>query len=157
MHREEFEVRYTQAKPNCWQVSAAAILGVPVEELPDQVKIEEAGKSFNNALLAYLRRHHDKTFVVVEEGQRQAPLRVDPDAMHIIIGETERTPRNGNLHAVVGRGGELLHDPHPSRAGLTKVKDWHFIVPLWDTRRDYYNRWDPTCLCPACGGVKLQG
>jgi len=36
------------------------------------------------------------------------------DCYHLIYGKTER----GTQHAVVGLNGKMVHDPHPSRAGL---------------------------------------
>lgn len=38
------------------------------------------------------------------------------DIYHEISGPSPRG--NGVYHAVVGRNGEVVHDPHPSRAGL---------------------------------------
>jgi len=46
------------------------------------------------------------------------------EVYHMIYGESER----GFQHAVVAKNGEIIHDPHPSRAGLDESKkdDWHF-------------------------------
>lgn len=48
-----------------------------------------------------------------------------PDALAIVSGNAER----GHLHATVWRGGEMIHDPHPSRAGLLDVLDVIVFVP----------------------------
>jgi hypothetical protein len=37
---------------------------------------------------------------------------------HLMVGTTVWTPVNGRHHAVVARFGEMVWDPHPSRAGL---------------------------------------
>jgi hypothetical protein len=44
----------------------------------------------------------------------------------IVSGMTER----GLLHATVWRAGKLVHDPHPSRAGLLNVEDVIVLVPI---------------------------
>ncbi len=46
------------------------------------------------------------------------------DCYHMIYGRTER----GTLHAVVALNGEIVHDPHPSKAGLLESErdDWDF-------------------------------
>ncbi len=37
--------------------------------------------------------------------------------------------RSDCMHATVWRGDELVHDPHPSRAGLVKIEDTLAFVP----------------------------
>lgn len=45
------------------------------------------------------------------------------DLFHEISGPSPRG--NGVLHCVVGRNGQIVFDPHPSRAGLAgKPEDW---------------------------------
>ena len=40
----------------------------------------------------------------------------DPDCYHLISG---RSPRHAGIgHMVAGLNGQIVHDPHPSRAGL---------------------------------------
>jgi len=48
------------------------------------------------------------------------------DGYYLAGGDTAR----GTKHCVVMLDGELAHDPHPSKAGLTKVDHCHLIVPL---------------------------
>lgn len=48
------------------------------------------------------------------------------DVFHLMIGDTVR----GLKHAVVGRNGSVVWDPHPSRAGLTTVTEMEFLIPL---------------------------
>ncbi len=50
-----------------------------------------------------------------------------PAGFHILAG---KSPRGDFLHAVVARGAEIVHDPHPSRAGLLTVVDATLLVPL---------------------------
>jgi hypothetical protein len=53
------------------------------------------------------------------------------DMFHMIYGPS---PRDVNtLHAVVGRNGDIFHDPHPSRAGLLEPRsEWTlgFLVKI---------------------------
>lgn len=49
-----------------------------------------------------------------------------PDGLHIAGG---RSPRFAGLHAVVARGCNIVHDPHPSRAGVIQFVDATVIVP----------------------------
>jgi hypothetical protein len=48
-----------------------------------------------------------------------------PDGYAIYSGPAAR----GLLHSCVGIGGEVVHDPHPSRAGLIEVTDYITLIP----------------------------
>ena len=43
----------------------------------------------------------------------------------LVCGESPR----GVLHQVVYHGDKMVHDPHPSNAGITTVKDAFVLVP----------------------------
>lgn len=51
-----------------------------------------------------------------------------PEGLHIAGGPSPRY--EGVLHAVVARGSAIVHDPHPSRAGVPSFVDTILIVPL---------------------------
>src|SRR5688572_10057053 len=81
---------------------------------------------------------------------------VTPTDYHILNGESPRNPEWG--HAAVGLCGEVHFDPHPSRAGVTRIYDFEFLVPvnldqLTDEKyRASMLRWleQCPCICPAC-------
>jgi hypothetical protein len=50
-----------------------------------------------------------------------------PAGLYILAG---KSPRGDFLHAVVARGDEIVHDPHPSRAGVLSRHDATLLVPL---------------------------
>lgn len=62
-----------------------------------------------------------------------------PSGRSIVIGPTKRGTGD---HAVVGDGGEIAWDPHPSRAGLVKVSRAYVLEP-WP------NGQPSRCVC--CG------
>lgn len=143
----------TKAKGNCWQTCAAAILDLPIEALPDQVDVEEAGQSFNNALIAYLWKHHRMSLVMLHQWSLRAPIHID-DVYHIACGPSPRTATNGVNHCVVCRAGTIVWDVHPSRAGLLSVNEFQFIVPAaTDAQPPKVSFGDRDCMCPACGGI----
>jgi hypothetical protein len=70
--------------------------------------VEEHGWDFYPSQPAYLSRHATQM-----------------DGYHIIGGPSPRG--NDLLHAVVGRHGKIVFDPHPSRAGLAgDPSEWTF-------------------------------
>lgn len=140
------ELTQTSLDPgNCWQTAVACILDVDAEELPSQVAIEAAGGSYNNALQAYLAKHHGKGYVAMHvPGEAYEQLRIS--GYHLMIGATARTPTSGVHHVVVGLDGAMVWDPHPSRAGLTDEISWALITSrpkAWKEPRD-------PCACPRC-------
>lgn len=138
---------------NCWQTGMACLLDVPAETLPDQVAIETAGSSYNNALLAYLERHHGLTFARIPVWQLPG-LRLL--GFHLMVGPTVRTTEARPVqHVIVGHEGEGVWDPHPSRAGLTSVVNVEILVPIPDDIRQGRSRMRASglidgCSCPSC-------
>lgn len=151
-------IEYTQSNldpGNCWQTVVASVLEVPPERLPDQTVCDlgEMPKyRYQNELGAYLRKHHNLAYVSLQP-YFMGVLEVRAPGVHFMSGETVRTPETKARHVVIARYGELLWDPHPSRAGLTSVFYWSFLVP-------YPKEWSLVsstvleCHCPACGGYE---
>ena len=144
---------------NCWQTAIACILDLDPAAMPDQAAIEgkSSRRSFHNALLAYLELHHGLFYSELFDYQFSA-LRVKEPGYHLLLGPTERTPVNGQHHAVVGRYGQAIWDPHPSRAGLVAVERWGLLAPIPERLRAIRDegramgRSELECLCPNCEG-----
>ncbi len=163
-------IEYTQTNldpGNCWQTCVASILELPPETLPDQSVCDRWHRPdhentatwrrlepyYGNELNAYLRKHHSLTYANVPP-YIMTGLLVKPPGIHMLSGETVRTKYNRSTHVVVAKNGELLWDPHPSRAGLTKIIYWSFLVP-------YPGDWKESgllleCHCPDCGGFSEE-
>ena len=163
------EFTQTNLNPgNCWQTAVACLLEIPPETLPDQsvcdlldkMNPEESGllkrnaPFYQNELGAYLRKHHGLAYVSIQTFML-VNLTVREPGIHLMSGKTVRTSQNHQNHIVVARHGKLLWDPHPSRAGLTEVIYWSFLLP-------YPEEWARTtmnpseCHCPNCGGFRLD-
>ena len=102
---------------NCFSACVASLLELPIERVP--YFMGDFPADFDRWLAA--------------RGLFQAVYRpknleqfVPREALLIIGGMSARGP-----HAVVGNGAlEVLHDPHPSRAGLVTIEDVTLLVPL---------------------------
>ena len=155
------ELTQTSVHPaigNCWQTCVACLLDLDPEVMPPQAEYDwrrtnedgsvEYGPAYHNALMGYLRRHHDLTYVEISSPEELLPsLRVAEPGWHMMTGRTVRSDAlDGARHVVVARYGEVVWDPHPSRAGLLEEIRWAFLVPfpkLWAESRNI-------CVCPAC-------
>lgn len=60
-----------------------------------------------------------------------------PQGLHILSGLSPRAVDLGETwqHSVVARGDRIVHDPHPSRAGLCSRDDVVVLVPFDPARR----------------------
>lgn len=145
---------------NCWQTAVACLLDVEPTELPDQTLFDRrevqpdgsfryVGPYYNSALNAYLREHHGLGYVELHyPPELYTALQVREPGLHLMTGRTVRSTTNGNQrHIVVARFGELLWDPHPSRAGLLGDVNYAFLIPYPQVWRQADGG---SCVCPAC-------
>jgi hypothetical protein len=115
----------------CVRSSYSAILEIPIDEVPpfdpgtcahygqEQGDRERAWLSSIGLGLITIYTSPDKTL---------APEVLDcvPEVPHLMSGISPR----GHGHRVVGIGGRVAWDPHPSRAGLLTCYSVGILVPL---------------------------
>ena len=140
---------------NCWQTSVACLLEVEPATLPDQTKCDLTGPngrrlppSYMNLLNGYLRKHHGLAYVELHTPGLLDIITVKEPGWHLLTGETTRSVEGSPRHVVVGRYGQMVHDPHPSRAGLSNDIKLAFLIP-------FPPEWEETwkaipCECPGC-------
>lgn len=160
---------------NCWQFAAAMVLNVPAYKLPDQVQINRwydwavehySGKwpkylgwmHYEYVLEMYLWKHWGLVYADTWGNKLTTGMEVTAmDGFHIMFGPTPRTApiqeRTGRTihHAVLAYKGQMVWDPHPSRAGLTEVREWGVITT---PPPGFALREGPPCICPECGGLE---
>lgn len=104
---------------NCQQAAVASILGLPLDAVPNFIEATagQGSAAFWRAIDTFFEA---RGYMLWEMGNRM------PDCLYMASGPSPR----GVSHAVVMRGGRLVHDPHPSRAGLLEVTCIHVPVPL---------------------------
>ena len=113
------------ARGNCMLACIASILECPLDDVPDIGAIHDSGGSWPRALNDWLRPR-GLAYIEVKTGSYVGQM---PRTYHIIGGVSPRGFADG--HAVVGYAGQIVHDPHPSRAGLTSIEDYGFFVRLF--------------------------
>lgn len=112
------QTKFGGVEGNCFSACVASMFELPLERVP------------------FFMVHGDKWYSVFAEwlGHRGEypvclPLRDEwrPTGLYILSGTS---PRGSFLHSVVARGHEIVHDPHPSRAGLLSIVDAIMIVRI---------------------------
>lgn len=135
--RFAIELPLTEAPGNCWAACIASVLEVPLTEVPDESDYWKPGMShrdswrpYQKAVFSWLR---NRGYVTIEIPEKQVFF--SGDTFNPLVILSGPSPRNSEVnHAVVGRGREIIHDPHPSRDGLARIdgKDWWYeiLVPV---------------------------
>jgi len=102
---------------NCFAAFLASILHLPIESIPHFVgdTEDEDDNAWIVALNAWLRPHNLCFLTISPDSEWLARIGVH-GMYHELSGISPRD--SNNYHATVGLDGKLIHDPHPSKAGL---------------------------------------
>ena len=111
---------------NCLEACFASLVGVPIDAVPDPRRVHSPARVrvAIRKRLPWIRCWLNARGLDLAWG-RGFPPRVVARGWWIAGGPAER----GHGHAVVYAGALLVHDPHPSRAGLLGVEHWYAVVP----------------------------
>lgn len=118
---ERFDPNST-VRGNCVQACVASVLEAPLSE------VLHCAHMTHSLWLPCLEKHG---FAWIK-----TPINVRFNGYHLIcgMGPREIIGLDGHkfpvAHCVVGFNGEIVHDPHPSRAGLTTQEEFWWFVSL---------------------------
>jgi len=119
---------------DCWRAGIASVVGVPLAGVPHFVRDYPDPEGATEAAwfaetCRWLTAHHGVTALFYDNPEQvRAERRLEESAFpHILIDG--RSPRDV-AHVCVGDAitGEILHDPHPTRAGLATVTGAFVLV-----------------------------
>ena len=116
---------------NCYNACIASILEIPLESLPNPSNHWTIDKpdwwpGYWRDIVKWLK---DRNIALIEICEPD----LFTDCYLIISGPSPRTKYI--LHAVVGFGEEIVHDPHPSKKGLAEGKRTYTYFVLIDPGR----------------------
>lgn len=111
---------------NCWAACLASILELDIADVPefdagDPDDLDGTWARKTNRWLAQF----GLAFLEYPSLPPESYLAMGMSVYHIITGPS---PRNSGMHAVVGLNGKIVHDPHPSRAGLASGPWLHSVL-----------------------------
>ena len=110
----------------CFRACLASVLDLKENDVPDFPDANQ-DPGVNHFLAKHGLRY--------DEVSAHDPDTPPPVGLHIMLGTS---PRGGD-HAVVGRDGKLIHDPHPQDGtgrGLVEVSHWGLLLPLAKRAKD---------------------
>lgn len=109
---------------NCFSACVASILELPLEDVP--YFMAEPEDQWYARFETWLEC---RDMYPLMQPLPDGPRGWAPSGFHILSGHSPRKPDDPEaLHSVVGYHGRILHDPHPSRAGLLSWKDTIVLV-----------------------------
>ena len=107
---------------NCFSACVASLLGLDLAAVPYFMDDEDKWWDFFSS---WLRPHG--MWAVCFELKRDGWV---PEGLHILSGTSPRAEKPEDKHSVVADGRRIVHDPHPSRAGLASRDDVILLIPL---------------------------
>lgn len=111
--------RYPYVPGNCLSACVATLLDVPTRTVPIFLDVRDSHDGIwlerLTTWLAY--RDFEMRDVEVDVRSPEDLSLVAPSFPYILCGTSVR----GRDHAVIAAGGEIIHDPHPSRTGLVRA------------------------------------
>ena len=108
---------FQEPEGDCFRACVASLLDLPLEDVPHFATFGVEG----GWLLECRRWLKERGLTII--------FTDEPPPAGCLAIASGPTPR-GAEHAVVVRGQELVHDPHPSRAGLSCATSAFYILPL---------------------------
>lgn len=124
--QEHFHDPDTGAVGDCWRACIASVIGCPTAEVPHFVR--DHGAEWFEATNAWLAERFGETVVY-------APVETWPPDLstrrpYVILNGG--SPRGEFAHCVVADAatGDIVHDPHPSRDGITCITGAFALIPV---------------------------
>lgn len=149
---------------NCWAAAIASILGLPLSEVPNF----EVWYEWNDGLWWYLTlRFLIKKGFLIEQADQYRVFHLKQEEWadteyvedYNILKESLKgkyyllsgnSPR-GFKHVTIWKEGIMVHDPHPTRDGITTLDTFEHIRPLTEEEKgfvdDYSNYYNVAFPC----------
>ena len=117
---------FGQPEGNCWTACLCSILELELDDLKDvqNAHAEQARRYLDGVEWSWdpileVLHPHGVTLVFF-------PDHLPPKGYSLASGPSPR----GIQHSCVARDGVVVHDPHPSRAGLREIEGYTALVPI---------------------------
>lgn len=104
-------------KGNCLQAALASLLELPLTAVPH---FAGTPTDWYPSMVAWLAEREYSLVI--------SAYHLHDQALGLMAGPS---PRSADVnHVVVAMGADMVHDPHPSRAGLASAVEWWYLVPF---------------------------
>lgn len=114
---------FGEKKGNCLQACLSSIFGVPIYSFP-HFQSEKSG--WYEAFSQHMIERFGLQPVELEISDSPGWLWI-PKGYHLVNG---KSPRGDFYHSVVGKNGNIVHDPHPDGTGLKTRESFTVFVKV---------------------------
>ncbi len=125
---------------NCYAACIASLLEIPITEVPNiETLFDIEGQFFQDVMTTFLSHKgfelisddrfkvfHDENYEPTNK-TRSELLKDLKDQYYLVSGMSNRDV----LHLVIYQNGKMVHDPHPTREGILKIRDFQVLVETW--------------------------
>ena len=114
---------------NCMAACVASLLGIPIDGIPSWEDMGDDG-SWGDSFMSFLESngYEYEGMIAPRSGDWKSDvlsLSDGVDGYFIVGGKSPRLHTRG--HAVIYKNGVMIHDPHPSGAGLLEIEEIYII------------------------------
>lgn len=126
-----FQTDFSFKTGNCGEACVASILEIELSDIPmlhnpdDPTDGETYCRNLRNFLSEFGLSYID---IAMSEGHD--PEDFFKDCWVIAVGKSLRATEDWHKHGVVWRNGEIVHDPHPSGAGLEEIAMYGVFIKM---------------------------
>lgn len=118
---------------NCLAACIASLLEMPITDVPNFETLYSISDTYYYDVLSAWLKHlgfeiyNDSRFMCFHDDESKSQYKDEPkDKYYMVSGLSPR----GIQHVCIYQNGKLIHDPHPSREGITTEEYFETIVSL---------------------------
>ena len=116
---------------NCGEACLASILEIKLTDIPQLHDPDDVqnGHIYCKNLRKFVRQF-GLSYIDVAMNEGHEPEDFFRDCWVIASGPSPRGTEEWHRHAVVWRNGKIIHDPHPSQAGIENIEMYGIFIEL---------------------------
>lgn len=134
------QTKFGNDEGNCLAACLASYFNCSIDEVPDFGALHVIGADWWQSMRKF-GMARGVSIVHVGKGWLTSP----PRGLHIQGGTSPR-PEITHGHVVLIQDGVMVHDPHPSRAGLAEVEDYYLMIEMTSGPRHPSERQTPAIV-----------
>ncbi len=113
---------------NCYQAALSSLMELPMDIIPHFAAMSDDEWSSWQGKLRHWFENFGFKYMGTGRPETHDLASFEGVDGYVIVGGL--SPRGNWNHAVIYHKGVLVHDPHPSQAGILSITDWDLITRL---------------------------
>jgi len=125
---------FEKGKGDCVRACLASILEFPIKDMPNFWEVAYNVEEFWKLVNTWISDNYNYNCLIT----KNLPTLECKDILCIAIGSPAHCDGKEceEVHAVIWFEGKVIFDPHPNRAGLSKINSFLFLIPTINRFKD---------------------